>query len=146
MDELVRVAFNRAFAGQWGTPQYTSADWASEMMAEESIRRELSFAVTHESGGVREVVAFILNAEYEQDWAALGHSEGYTEYVGVVPEWRSRGMATQLLRRSASAFAERGHQTACLHVDNANPTEAMGVYKQAGYEKSHASAFYSQSS
>ena len=57
---------------------------------------------------------------------------GWIQDVGVLPEWRRRGIARALLERSFAAFYERGLPSVALGVDTANATGATKVYEQAG--------------
>jgi mycothiol synthase len=57
---------------------------------------------------------------------------GWIQDVGVLPEWRQRGIGRALLQRSFAAFYERGLTTVALGVDTANATGATKVYEQAG--------------
>lgn len=58
--------------------------------------------------------------------------EGWIQDVGVLPEWRRRGIARALLERSFAAFYERGLPSVALGVDSGNTTGATKVYEQAG--------------
>ena len=57
---------------------------------------------------------------------------GWIQDVGVLPEWRRRGIARALLERSFAAFYERGLPSVALGVDTVNATGATKVYEQAG--------------
>lgn len=59
-------------------------------------------------------------------------SDGYVEDLGVLPDWRGRGVAETLLRRSFSIFKEQGKRRACLNVDSDNSTGAMRLYERVG--------------
>jgi len=52
--------------------------------------------------------------------------------LGVRPRWRSRGIATALLRRSFADVARRGGSEVTLWVDSENATGAIGVYERVG--------------
>ncbi|MGA9747571.1 MAG: GNAT family N-acetyltransferase [Nocardioides sp.] len=138
----VLTAFNTAFDGQWGTPRYTTGSWQERIEGDEAFRADLSAVVvdTHAAG---DVVGFVVNAEYVEDWPAFGYSEGYTEYVGVVPSHRGRGIATALLELTADRFHELGHTFATLNVDADNPTGAGALYRSVGYREHHTTTFHS---
>ncbi len=57
---------------------------------------------------------------------------GWIQDVGVLPEWRRRGIARALLERSFAGFYERGLSSVALGVDTANATGATKVYERAG--------------
>jgi len=64
--------------------------------------------------------------------ASVGEDRGWVEYLAVLAPFRSRGIASALLRRSFAAFADRGVQRALVSVDAQNPTGATGVYERVG--------------
>lgn len=134
-------AFNLAFDGQWGTPRYTTGSWQERIEDDKAFRADLSAVVvdTHAAG---DVVGFVVNAEYVEDWPAFGYTEGYTEYVGVVPSHRGRGIATALLELTADRFQALGHTFATLNVDADNPTGAGALYRSVGYQEHHVTTFY----
>lgn len=62
----------------------------------------------------------------------LGGPDGYVSDLGVRPAWRGRGLGSALLGHAFDAFAARGTPAAALHVDTANLTGALRVYRRAG--------------
>ncbi len=141
--ERVRIALNSSFADHWG---YAAADrdaWAVEV-ATPAFRPALSGVIIDRSTPGEPVVAFVLNCEHEQDWDDPAQREGYVEYLGVIPEWRSRGLASYLLNLSAARFAGVGHTHVALGVDTENSTGAMRLYESLGYELAHRTTYYSK--
>jgi mycothiol synthase len=57
---------------------------------------------------------------------------GWVRILGVVPEYRRRGLGEALLRRSFSEFKSRGFDAVGLGVDAENPTGAVRLYERAG--------------
>lgn len=57
---------------------------------------------------------------------------GYVRNVGVLPEYRGRGLARLLLREAFVDDARRGRQGTLLHVDTNNTTPALGLYLGSG--------------
>ena len=141
--ERVRVAHNIAFASHWGFTAYTPETWATNT-SDAAFRPELSAAIVDTSTPATPVVGFVLNSEYEHDWVGPDDREGYIEYLGVVPEWRSRGLATTLLNLAASRFTERGHPHAALGVDTDNSTGALRLYESLGYQLVHQTTYLSK--
>ncbi len=80
-----------------------------------------------------EVVGYVTNSAYTQDWAAQGFTEGWTDRLGVRRAWRGRGIASALLARSMQSFHEAGLEAAGLGVDSDSPTGAFGLYRHLGY-------------
>jgi GNAT superfamily N-acetyltransferase len=68
--------------------------------------------------------------------AFLGDDElGFVGHLGVVPEWRRRGLARALLRHAMAELKRRG-RTACeLGVDAEHPTGARELYGQEGFRE-----------
>jgi mycothiol synthase len=57
---------------------------------------------------------------------------GWVRILGVVPEFRQRGLAQALLRHTFAEYAGRGLGRVGLGVDAENPTGAVRVYERAG--------------
>jgi mycothiol synthase len=70
-----------------------------------------------------------LNSEPEAD----GLIWGIVEDLGVVPEWRGKGLGRALLRRGQLALRDAGAEKICLWVDYANPFGAKKLYYGEGY-------------
>jgi mycothiol synthase len=66
------------------------------------------------------------------DSFAKDEGYGYVATVGVVPEYRGRGLAKLLLRQAFADDARRGRRGTYLHVDANNTTPALGVYLSVG--------------
>jgi mycothiol synthase len=64
---------------------------------------------------------------------------GWIRILGVIPEYRRRGLAQALLRHTFAEFARRGFDAVGLGVDAENPTGAVRVYERAGMhvERTH---------
>ena len=57
---------------------------------------------------------------------------GYIDIVGVRRDYRRRGLASALLRRSFAMYWDRGKLEVGLDVDGASLTNAVAVYERAG--------------
>jgi ribosomal protein S18 acetylase RimI-like enzyme len=123
LDGAVMHAFNVAFRGQWGVPQLTPELWREFFTGVPQFRPELSCMAL--AGG--EVVGFCIN------WVTQPR-QGWVEAVGVLPEWRGKGLASALLAHSLNAFGKAGLTRAALDVDAENPTGALRLYKKLGFE------------
>ncbi|MGH3358943.1 MAG: GNAT family N-acetyltransferase, partial [Nocardioidaceae bacterium] len=141
--ERLRVAHNEAFLDHWGSNPHDAESWRTNLLEDEAFRPQQSFVIVDRTASGEPVAAYVVNTEYEQDWAAQGFTAGYTEMLGVVRAWRGRGLARQLLARSARVFADAGHPYATLDVDAENPTGAVALYASLGYEAVHRSVYYS---
>jgi mycothiol synthase len=59
---------------------------------------------------------------------------GWVDIIGVVPEYRRRGLAIALLQHVFRHFAALGLGRAALSVDAENPTGAVRLYERAGMQ------------
>ncbi len=57
---------------------------------------------------------------------------GFVRDMGVLREWRRRGIAESLLRHAFDAYKERGLKRATLNVDSTNETGATRLYERVG--------------
>jgi mycothiol synthase len=58
--------------------------------------------------------------------------EGYVATLGVLPDWRGRGLARALLTMSFAEFLRRGKSSVSLHVDADSLTGATRLYEGVG--------------
>ncbi len=70
------------------------------------------------------IVGAIVCPDYED--------EGWIRQLGVVRDWRSRGIGTALLLTAFAEFKRRGRRTSALVVDSWNRTGAKSVYERLG--------------
>lgn len=69
-------------------------------------------------------------------------SDGYVHHLGVVREWRRRGLASALLSHVFADYHARGSKRVVLGVDAYNPTGALKLYETAGmYVKSSTKSY-----
>jgi mycothiol synthase len=81
-----------------------------------------------------QVAGGVINAIYPEENEALGIRRGWLDSVFTRRPWRRRGLARALIARSLHLLAERGMDTAALGVDADNPSGALGLYEQFGFE------------
>ena len=139
LDDAVRRAHNKAFGDEWGSQPHTPESWRQ---GRTHFAPSWSFVALDRSSDRAQVAGYLISGRYEQDWAALGWSEGYTEMMGVLREWRGRHVATALLTQAMRAYAADGMEYAGLDVDADNPTGAATLYAHLGYERTRGSAMY----
>jgi mycothiol synthase len=58
--------------------------------------------------------------------------QGYVATLGVVPDWRGKGLARILLTTSFAEYAKRGKSSVSLHVDADSITGATRLYTGVG--------------
>ncbi len=137
--EAVRRVHNEAFADHWGSQPIDAIRWA-EQLGRTASRVSWSWVALEEN--TSEVVGYATNSAYEQDWAAQGFTEGWTDRLGVRSGWRGRGIAKALLGASMRSFAEAGLDAAGLGVDTDSPTGAFGLYESMGYRAADTTVMY----
>lgn len=127
-------ALNRSFADHWGSSPTDMASF-QHRLAGNGVALDLSFLALYEE----RVVGLSLNAHYPEDEELLGRRDGWVESLGVVKDWRRRGVASALLKASFNAFIEAGFTHAALGVDTENPNDALKLYTGLGFETTHRS-------
>lgn len=131
--EELRTVKNTAFADHWGSTPNSVGDWDSRVNGFGSLL-DLSFAAIDESGAL---VGLCLNRHFPADEALSGRRDGWIDTLGTLKEWRGRGIASSLVRRSLEAFAGAEFTHAAIGVDSASPTGASRLYRALGFELQH---------
>jgi mycothiol synthase len=67
---------------------------------------------------------------------------GYVGALGVVREWRGKGLGRALLLRTFAEFYSRGVSRVTLGVDAQNPTGATKLYESVGMTTENAAVVY----
>ena len=128
-DEPARLVYNAAFADHWGSTPMDEENWAKQAIASPNFRRSMSFIAL----GDGEAVGYSACEEYPEDWEAAGQREAWVAGLGVVREWRKRGIATALLERSMNAMRGEGAEAAMIGVDSDSPSGAQHLYGSVGF-------------
>jgi mycothiol synthase len=137
--ERIWKAKNASFADHWGSQPGSLELWQSSEDLP-TRRNDLSFAAV--AGD--EVVGLLVTSVNEEDWVAQGFTGAYIELVGVVREWRKKGIAPALLARAFRAFREQGFERAVLDVDAESPTGALGLYTGMGFTETTKTIAYTR--
>lgn len=109
-----------AFAQHWGFAPRTYEEAAKGRWEAEWFDPGMSLVA--EADG--QMIAICINSRRVDD--------GFVDDIGVLPEWRGRGIAEALLRRSFAIFKERGLARASLNVDTDNSSGAVRLYERVG--------------
>lgn len=131
--EETRQVINAAFADHWGSTPRDADSWRAEVESS-TTRPDLSF-IARDSRG--ELIGVCLNAHYLGDEEVSGRKDGWIDRLGVVSDWRRRGVATALIAASLGAFREAGFTHAALGVDSDSPTGAPSLYTRMGFRPLH---------
>lgn len=130
--EEIRMASNESFADHWGSTPRDATAW-EHMLTGTGMRPDLSFLAL--AGG--KVVGICLNASFPGDEAVTGRRDGWIVHLGVLRDWRRRGIAAALIARSLEAFRSADFTHAMLGVDADNPSGASGLYRRLGFDPTH---------
>ena len=146
LSEATRVAMNDAFRDHWGSQPSTEKEW-EEWHSLESFAPELSRLAVVGSGTDADplrVVAAVLTEVDEEEWALNGGPFAYLSTVGVVRDWRGRGLSSSLISAALRGFRDAGLVNAALDVDAANPSGAQTMYARLGFTQRDRSVTYAK--
>lgn len=137
LDEAARLAHNVAFRDHWGSQPHTVESWHDWVHGPHH-EPEWSLLAVDDAGGVAGYLASERHGTEVQ-----GYDSGFTSVLGVVPQWRHKGLATSLLVRAMRLYRDAGMPYATLDVDAENPSGAHTLYAHLGYEPTHSWVLYS---
>ena len=126
-DEEVRRIVHQidrdAFSEHYGWADYPYDDWWEHMAASPSFDPDDWWLLTVD--GAPAAICLLGNGR-----AQFG--EGYVQVLGVLKEFRGRGLAQLLLRRAFVHYRELGRSATLLGVDATNTTGAVALYEKVG--------------
>ena len=122
-ERRVYDAHNASFADAWMFEPEPYELWRHWFVEDPAFDPSLWFMAEHGDDLVGIVIARA--AEYEPGL-------GWVRILGVLPEYRQRGLGQALLRHTFAEFERRGFDAVGLGVDAENPTGAVRVYERAG--------------
>jgi mycothiol synthase len=141
LDEAIRAAHNEAFGdGHWGFQPWSAESWQLWESGSRLFRPDWSWVALEGET----IAGYALSAAFEEEWAARGYTEGWTNKLGVRRPWRGQGLGKALLTASLQSFADGGMQFAGLDVDADNPSGAVGLYRGVGYEPHRRSTHWAK--
>jgi ribosomal protein S18 acetylase RimI-like enzyme len=121
-----------AFKDHWGADFPDFDDWAAETMERNNYDPSLWWVA--EEGG-RMVGALAADSAADTGWVID---------VGVLREWRNRGIGRALLLRALIGFKSRGLARAALGVDSESLTGATRLYESLGMKRYRQINFYAK--
>lgn len=128
LSERVRMAHNRCYRVVQGSHRVSRAMW-EHWTSQPGSRPQWSWV----AWAGDELVGYAMNSAYEQDWSSQGQSEGWTDRVGVLPEWQGRGIMPTLLVASMRSFGDAGLHGAGLGVATPDPDRVLELVESVGY-------------
>lgn len=131
--EALYAAHTAAFADHWGAQVRGIDSFRARVTEASALRPQLCRIAVDDAGTVvGYALAFV---EGDPDTVDFG-------LIGTRREWRGRGVASELVRRSLVAAREAGLTGAVLLVDGDSPTGAVGVYERLGFAVTARSTSY----
>lgn len=138
-DEAALRAHNQAFGEGNGGQSMTWEQWQA---GRAYFVPQWSFIAVDRSGDRARIAGYLRSGRYEQDWEALGWREGYTDMLGVLAEYRSRGVAPALLTAAMRAYDDDGMDYAAAGFDSDDPNGAVDLYRDLGYVPTRGTILY----
>ena len=120
---LLKRLHDESFADHWHHTPMSFDDWYERLDASAGVDRT-QWWVAHVNGAP---AGLLLGAESQ---AELG--EGSVDILGVLREYRGRGVAKALLAEAFAESARRGRTRVGLGVDSESPTGATRLYESMG--------------
>lgn len=133
--EATRMAHHEAFARDFEPAVLSPRRWAERMAG---THFPWSFLALTERD---EIAGYVLSSRSPQAWT--DGTFGSTDFLGVRPAHRGRGIGRALLTRAIRAYAADDIQGARLDVDTENSSGALDLYASLGYEAREATVLYS---
>jgi mycothiol synthase len=125
-ERRIYEANNEAFADDWYFRKEPFEQWSSDAFGRENFDPSLVW-IAEEDG---EFAGLSVNG-----WHVSGDPQfGWIGSLGVLPQWRRRGLATALLYQSFRDFRRRGATRVGLGVDAQNRTGAVRLYERVGMQ------------
>lgn len=116
------AAHQAAFASHWEFRPWPWDEWETRRLGKETFDPTLWWVAVD-----GETIAGILVGEHKRE-----PDQSWVDALGVLPDYRRRGIAEALLKTSFLEFWRRGERRVGLGVDAESPTGATRVYERAG--------------
>lgn len=142
MSEEIRVLHNEVVSQMAGSRRVDRESWETSLKRGEHAPELSWVAISMSSGGGHEqvlhgdYVGYALNSVLSEQVESGEYREGWTELLGVCPNWQGLGVGAALLAASARGFAEAGLDAAGLGADTDEPSDAEHLMTSIGYQMS----------
>ena len=128
-----------SFRDHWGSTGFPLEEF-EHWIEQPHFRPELWLLAEEEATG--RVAGIGLN-KIDPDWIAqTGRQEGYVNTLGVLREYRKRGLGTALLAESLRVLRQAGMEAAHLGADAENLTGAVRLYERLDFQVRKTSVAY----
>jgi len=122
-------ASDEAFQDHWGHVPATDSEY--QWWIESPYFQPERWKVAWDNG---QVAGMVLNYINEKENERFSRKRGHTEDISVRRPWRRRGLARSLLAHSLQMLKDEGMNEATLGVDTDNPSGALGLYEDLGFQ------------
>lgn len=136
LDEDVLRFYNAVQTKSGGEPS-ARGDWQAEHAA---IDRTWSFVALDVRGDRPRVAAYVVCERYDEEWEALGWSEGYLAEVVLGEEHRGINLVSVLLRQTIDAVKEAG--VSYVGVDVPEGDYLLSTFLDRGFERMGVTRVY----
>lgn len=119
-----------AFAEHWGMPSMTHETWKARMTGTHRFRPDLTYLVMDGDA----IAGFLLTDVDADRNEQTDIPEAIMEVIGVLPEYRGRGIASAVMAHTMNAYKAQGFKRTALDVDTENVTNALRLYEKMGFE------------
>ncbi len=142
--EELRLAHNIAFSDHWGPMTKDPQEWQA-YLARRTFDRDLTLVLMDGEGAGSRIAAYALNTRYVDTATGVRVESAHTDYIGVLPPYRGRGLVGILLRELWRRARSAGLSTASLGADNENLHNAGTIYRRLGYREVETATAYVRS-
>lgn len=118
--QIAHEVFEASFAKHWGHHPESFEDWSRQIMSRDDYDPSLWWLAWD---GDRPAGLLIAHDADGLGWVAI---------LGVLDQWRGRGIGAAMLRTAFAEFKKRGLAQVGLGVDAANETGAVALYERVG--------------
>ena len=126
-------AIEEAFKDHWGWSESTEEQY-QEWIKHRHFQPEL-WKIAWDGD---EVAGTVLNYVDEVENEEYNRKRGYTETICVRRQWRGKGIAKAIIAESIRMFTTMGMEECALGVDAENPSGALKLYQDLGFEEVEA--------
>ena len=130
--DLYRTIFDaaeEAFQDHWGHVPATDSEYQGWTKSPEF--QPERWKVAWDNG---QVAGMVLNFINDKENERFNRKRGHTEDISVRRPWRRRGLAQSLLAQSLQMLKDEGMEEAALGVDTDNPSGALVLYENLGFQ------------
>jgi mycothiol synthase len=118
-----------AFQDHWGSREWTDDDFRTT-----HAREELDTSLWVVAWDGDQVAGVVQTWIWPEENERLGVKRGWLEHISVRRPWRRRGLARAISAMAIRRLRDAGMEDAMLGVDSENPTGALGLYQDLGFE------------